>query len=530
MSKYNTIINSRNTHMQSLAIVRNGLMVLALIAFSIQLCVNFSLENVVSNVLTLSTTLISCLIIFQTLNSSIGRAFVATLVFLMIISNSLLTVLGTLIEGNSLVENLQEPIQTYFHRFIFSVILLLSLLLSGSSLLLPIKYGLSKVGSIVETNLQVGSKGVWAFGIIATFGILISHLPLPTSLEKFLAGFQFFMYAPFILVVAPYNVISKAWQKKALLIYYIVLAGISLAGNSRFGMVAPLAVIAATWLLSVLLGYIVVGKKMIRKFSFIFIVGLFLSTQFIDLSTAILIAREGRDDRAQVEQLSYTWEIFLNKEALYEHRLKEFELVEIQGVNSDAWQENYISNPFLARFILTKFDDNCFVRINQFENTQKQILLESSIEKNLSQFPTFFLDFLDIKINKNEVNSYSMGDLIHNLATGHMLGSFVVGSIPAHSFAVLGWFYPVVLLVIYTLIFTLFNGVLSIINRNGFYVEQYSTLALILPFYVFSVITVDGLYVPINMLIRGIWQIILIYWVLIWLCRLFGIIGLQRNS
>ena len=530
MSKYSTTLSVQNTHKQSLAFVRNGLIGLALLAFVIQLLVDVSVENVLSNLLALSTTVICAVIVFQRANATSGKSFIATIVFLMIISNSLLPVLGTLMEGNSLIVNLLEPVQTYFHRLLFALVLSGALIVSDSNLLFSLKYGLSKVGSVLGANLHASAGTVWGFGIIATCGTFISYLPIPVSLGKFLAGFQFLMYAPFILVVAPYNANIKGWQKKILFFYYLLIAGISLANNSRSGMVAPIAVTAAAWIMSVLLGQIVVNKNMIRKFVVVFIGAFFLLAQFIDVSTAILLARAGREDRTSSEQLAYTWVFFLDKEALYEYRMTDLEIVELQGDGKEDWQENYIANPFLARFILIKFDDNCLYRVNQFDDAQKQVLMLNSFERNLVQLPTPLLDLLDINVDKKEINSYSMGDLIHNLATGHTLGSFVVGSIPVHAFAILGWFYPFILFIIYTLIFILFSGVVSVLNSQRNDLQKYSTLGLILPFYLFTIISVDGLYIPINILIRGIWQILLIYWIAILLLRMVGILGFQRTK
>ncbi|WP_157446941.1 hypothetical protein [Cytophaga aurantiaca] len=460
-----------------------------------------------------------------------GKAFSATIIFLTVTANTLVAAVGTLLDGNSLVTGLLIPEETFFHRLVFSVSLLAAHIVAKSNILFPFRYGFSKLGSLVGSNKFLNQKGVLGIGAIGLATVFASFLPIPLTLEKFFDAFDFFVWAPFLLIVPPYSKLGVSkWLKWGLFFYYLLVAGISLSGNSRMGMVAPIAVIASAWVIALLMGQVQVDKKIISKVIFLSIGGLLLLSFFVDFSTAILASRAGREERTSSEQLALTIENFFDKEALHEYKTVNFEFIADKGGADEVWTEDYVSNPFLQRFIQIKFDDNCFYRINTFDNEERALLMQSLVDKTLAQFPTPVLEMLDIQINKNAINGYSIGDLIDNIYAGSNLGNFITGSLVAHAYGVFGWWYPLAVIILYGLIFAIFSGMISVINERGNDQRAFSTIGLLLPFSIFFTIAFEGVTATVSVLVRGVWQIFLIYWVAIWVLRLLGIVGFPKEN
>jgi ABC-type multidrug transport system fused ATPase/permease subunit len=334
---------------------------------------------------------------------------------------------------------------------------------------------------------------------------------LPVAIVKFLDGFGAFLYAPFILLLPPYSTNAKSNStNKRVLIYYIVMVILALITNSRMGMIGPILFVAMSYLMVFLTGRIEIDNKIFTKFFIIGIIGFFALGVMSDISTAILIERAYRNDRNMSDQISATFNTYTNKEKLRTARINL--LRKNKTLSSHDWKEDYINNDFIARFVQIKFDDNCLSRIYSFTPTAKKKLADVTFDKILVTLPTPIINILGLNIDKLYVSSFSMGDMIDFLAGHGYLGGFKTGSIIANSYCIFGWWYPFILLLLYFLIIRIFQFLIyrtsNLTKHNNI-----STLSLIVPFYLFTSISLDSLSSVVATLLRGIWQIILMYYI-----------------
>ncbi|QMU27430.1 hypothetical protein [Adhaeribacter radiodurans] len=523
-------MNFINQNQQSLLLVRKALLILAAFTFAAQLLVDASEENLFSNLFALGAFVLTCFLIFHPRNSQMGTAFTSTTVFFIITANSLAPMLGTLLEGHPLTHTLLQPKETYFHRFIFALVLLVAQALAGLKFFLPMRYGMSQLGSVFKSRTFLPPAGVWGLGAIGFLAYLVKYLHLPNVIIKLLDGFGFLLWAPFLLLLSPYSAyFSKPSVKWKIFIYYILQVGVSLAGNSRMGMVGPVAMVGAAWVVTLLLGRIKVNKKLIMRGITLGVTGLFLAGQFADLSTAILIERAQRSTRGKSEQLAATWERFLDKEALVNYR-NEYLLLLSEGKADEEWQENYVVNDFIGRFIQIKYDDNCFNRILGFDDADIGTLKETSKNLIIATLPEPFLQPLGFNIDKEFLNSFSTGDLIEAISGRGDLGGFRVGSIPAHAYALFGWLYPLILVLIYCIIFILFQGLFSFYGSRLKTWYGVSTLGLLIVFTIFVNISTDGISTPIGMILRASWQIMIIYHLALWFVSRIGKVPIDSSD
>jgi hypothetical protein len=235
-----------------------------------------------------------------------------------------------------------------------------------------------------------------------------------------------------------------------------------------------------------------------------------------DISTAILIERAHRNDRNMSDQVAATFDTYKNKAKLRAER--SILLRENNALSIHDWKEDYINNGFIARFVQIKFDDNCLSRIYKFTPTDKKRLEDVTLDKILVTFPTPIIKLLGLNIDKLYVASFSMGDMIDVLAGHGYLGGFKTGSIIANSYCIFGWWYPFVLLLLYFLIIRIFQFLIYRAS-NRMVDNDISTLSLILPFYLFTNISLDSISSVVAVLLRGIAQIVFVYFIALFIIK-----------
>ena len=500
-------------------LLRRAFDLLAIVLFFSQFFIDSSIENMVSSLMASSIFIIATSLILHPRNCDMGAAFSGSIVFLVITSASIAPMLGTLLEGHSLTYTLLSPVETFFHRFVFAVILLIAHFLVSMKMSRPILKSMAKLGVVLKTNISLPGKCLWAFGVLGLLSLLMRKLPLPIEIFNFLQGFRYLLWAPFLLLLPPFYKETKQADKWFLLLYYIIQVGIALAHNTRMAMIGPLALVGTGWLALLLLGYIRVNQKKLIKGLLIGICGLFALVILSDFSTAMLIERDKRKDRSIGDQFSATLTTFQDKKALDDYRKSSVQMTD--GVSADdVWLENYILNQFLARFVPIKFDDNCFNRVNSLNESELKSLREISDQKVQAMLPDPVLDALDIQVDKAFVTSFSIGDIINYLSKDGLLGGFVTGSMPAHAFAMYGWYYPFVMIVIIWFIFTIMRGLMSQ-YFEGVLFSNFSVFGLLIIFETFTNLLVEGTPGLFGMLIRGIWQNAIIFYISLQAIRFF---------
>ncbi|MFN8358261.1 MAG: hypothetical protein U0Y10_27610 [Spirosomataceae bacterium] len=523
MAQNNVRFPTVNNRKNSLFLLRSYLIYFSIFAFIFQLTIDSSVTNITCNALSLFLFILTCIVTLHPRNDSPERALIAVVIFFICISNSLFTMLGTLAEGHSLTNTLLIPSETFFHRTIYNLCLIIAFLFTQSQLFLPIRSLSYRLGSLTKTRSILPVKAVWMLGIIGFSSYILKQLSLSVTFIKILDGFGFLTWTPFILLVPPYT-IKKGKQRLLLLLYYGIQIGLSLANNSRLGMVGPLSVILMGWLYGLLLGYININSKIILRGILFSFIGIVLSSQLVQISNAILVGRAGRESRSSLEQIKVTLEYIKDSQALQD--LKNEQLME--NSRKDIWQENYVANPFFARFIQIKFDDNCLYRISTFSSKDFEQLEDITTQKNLALMPEPMLQFLRIGVNKKEVNSYSLGDLIDVISGRGFLGGLKTGSIPAHAYAIYKERYPLVLILMYSVIFGIVQGLFGIKRKFGQQTNSIPTLAMLLPFHLYTWLTPDGITSLYSLLFRGMWQTILLYFISILIIKRLGLLR-QKN-
>ncbi len=286
---------------------------------------------------------------------------------------------------------------------------------------------------------------------------------------KFLAGFAPMAYLPCAILVGelmgrdPHR--ARPTPKYLLLIgaYLIALLGLGVALNSRGAAFMGLASIGLSYLYGTRAG-IVAGRLARPRNMILGIAALFLvSGPLTDLSTAMLVARKDRAVDSMSALVDQTLEVYHEKTVLEAYRLSESKAADA------AWDETYVSNPFLSRLCNLKFADESLDLALSLDDAGDAVVRKSELDKVLSNVPQPVLSALGIDAHKDIVSRASGGDFLLFAATGspYALGGERTGSTFATAYACFGWLYPLALLPLVLLAFVVGDALTSRVARPG---------------------------------------------------------------
>ena len=475
-----------------------------------QCLLDASYENVTATALAAAAFFLAYQLTFRTVNRGKGTPLTATVVFMAIAANSLVPMLGTTLEGHALVYSLQTPVTTFAHRLLAAIPLLLANLVAARVRLLQRPLGVAM--DVMRVRELLSQKQIW---ILAAIGYLtlvlrqsIGHR-LPIEALKLLEGLNFLPFMLFVLLIPPY--FKKTIQQPGLLIVvgigWAAYAGMGI--TSRMALVAPAAVVGFGWLFAFLAGKVQIRTQWLSWGVFLFPFALLGVGQMALLSDAIVIERQHRAERTWQENVAATYDTFMDAEKIRNY--KDWLAQEMDKLGPDTWREDYISNPFLSRFTTIKFDDNLLSGFDRLDESSRDIIREKTLDKLVVQLPGPVVLFFRPELDKLEVNSYTMGDLMSSLQGIGFLGGFRTGSLIAHCVATLSWVYPIVLFVLYFCIFTLYQTLATQSSNKHLPQIGYTTLAIAFPFQMFLKMNIEGWHVLASVLIRDFWQLLVLY-------------------
>jgi hypothetical protein len=305
------------------------------------------------------------------------------------------------------------------------------------------------------------------------------------------AGFNFLTWAPFLLPLFLREIgpaYCNARRNYLLLAIYgglVVVLGIAL--NVRVIMFIGVATIG--------LLYLLVGMRSNAPL------------------TRKAIARGARGKISAVQMVKKTISVWRRPALIAEYRRETSSVSRFA-----AYDEHYIANPLLARFVETKFHDNALHFASRLTTeSAKEHLRQVTIADTWATLPTPLLKLLGIGVDKEDLN-YSMGDYLAYLSRGVRLGGRKTGSMFAQGIAVMGPLFPILYAFICLFLYKLMD-LLTV--RTGAGMASLSALAMMnLWTFFYRGITAEALSNVFVFLLRGFGQTVLIYVVIFGIARM----------
>jgi hypothetical protein len=451
-----------------------------------------------------------------------------------------LPLVATTIEGKSLVNNLDVPLQVFLHNLILYATLILAHLLYH------------RVGYFQQIRVLISRKVLLPLGLFtpppATLLWTLGFLGLASGFlatnysengglyqeggvfKKFIAGYIPFTYAPYFLFVMPMMGKREAYTSKRripqIIFYSLLILGLGLVRNSRAAVLLGFAGLGLTLFLGIILRDIRTPNFRSGKLLLLIALAIVAFSQMTKFAKAMVIARAERDKISVSELVRTTLSIAMNPK-----ELQAYEEEQEKAANSD-WDEKYVDNLFLSRLCNLKYADNTLRMVGAFSNAQRSLLRENELQKVLCTIPSPLLKLLHISVDKEFVNSGCGGDVIYNISGArNAMGGFRTGSLIAIIYGIFGWHYPIWIgftaLGLYLVADTL---VLWKIGSSGQYSQCFSLVILISMYVITFFLTsagggCDAYSTVVAFLIRGFIQMSLLYALVLW-----GILIFIRNK
>lgn len=513
------------THLKNLRTAKTLGIVAGVVLFLLQVIVDSTVENLVCAVLCLMAFVSGCLFVFRLGNIRGGAAFTAGVILLSITSNSIVPMVGTLLSGHSLVYRLEQPVTVFSHRLIFAWIMIAVHLTCVSGLLKPAHDLMGRGFDVIKVRELVQPRTLWIMGGTGILLLLLRWFVIPPGsvIAKIFEGFNFLSTAPFVLLVPPYLNQTKRKPLWILGLMGIFVFNAVLGITSRMAFIAPLAVVGSAMLVTFIAGKVSLPAVIRKRYFILGALGFFAMMQLQDISKAIIVERAHRGERTWEENLKHTVETFQDKKKLKDHDESIAAQTEhLEATYGKIWSEDYIDQPFLARFTAIKFDDNIFGLIRSYSKWDIDTVKSVTRDKITAQLPSPLLKVLGLKVDKDWIISFSMGDIMYVCGNSFgRLGSLKTGSLLGHSFMTFGWYYPLVLYGLLTPLFLIFQTLSTPRGKTGRGIGI-SAFGLIFCFTFYLGFSLEGYNVIVNNLIRGVWQMLFLYAILMFGIRLIS--------
>ena len=459
-------------NINNVALIKKMLSTIIYISFFLVLIFFPSVENAIGGVVSILSMWLFFVKVFTIERM---RSYpIVFVVFLQLFCFMYLPMPMTLLDGHPISYMMHNPIRTFCFQFLYYCIALAALLLGCK---------LSKRHNGINEFLnQVGffdspsNKTLWILAIIGWIPkAVILQNQYSAGSDIYQAGFgtlnmfAIFIYAPILILFKELfgDEPCTSNTKKIIYAYIVFLAVGLIATNSRSQMIAPVILVLFCYM------FICIYKRVNTYFFtpkrvvIMIIATLLLTGPISDIGIAMVIARADRSDLSFSELFNHTIDIYLDKEQLYEYRAIS-NVIENETMDSQhdlSWDETYVSNIFFNRFCnyhvadasinLAEKAGYCNPKMVDDFNTRLKILL-----------PQFLVNFFFENIDKSKT-VYSPQDLLYALGySGSISRSYRVGGDVGLGLATFGYFYFVVLFVVYTLMFLLLANLVSFVNAK----------------------------------------------------------------
>lgn len=254
--------------------------------------------------------------------------------------------------------------------------------------------------------------------------------------------FRFLTWAPFLSVVYARQTGTQyrrtGRNRIALVFFSSLIVVLAIGLNIRQIMFFGVATILLLFLLYGLRSDSPVRGRSIARLGIAALLILAASGPVSDLATAMAVARAQRGKVPAVEMIATTIEIWQRP-----YLIDEYRAWEKRTLSSSRYDESYIANPLLARFVETKFHDNALYFAGLLSESEKAEFDQFSLDSVIAVLPEPALELLSLDVSKERF-PVTVGDELAYLVRGVPLGGFKTGSMLAQGEIVFGILFPLI--------------------------------------------------------------------------------------
>jgi len=415
-------------------LINNLLFVITMLAFIAQLFIDLSTVNIAASMIILLSAFIT--IFYLRWSSALETNPLSSFAILGFCFTSTLGALwAQSFAWTAVTENLRQPLVTFSWLTLFQVIAIVAHCVYRKKANSPI---------IKEPNLlrrlfdwmglyepQTASV-MWLIGVFGLFCLLFSY-KFPVA-----NGFSFLAWAPFLIPIYYIYEGEKYCNIKANFIYLAIHSSLivllAMLFNTRGMIFLGLVTMGSVIFLQLLQSRSQINSTFLFRGIIAILLVFAISIPASNLATAMAIARDGRNKISPIKMVSNTIENFNSPEKL--EKFRSFE--KAQNIYL-RYEEVYISNPLVKRFINTKFQDSAIYFSGRLTDDSANEILRMSGDFLWATLPQPFLDQLKVNVDKRYL-MFSMGDVLSHFSVGTALGGMRTGSVFGQGLALFGYF------------------------------------------------------------------------------------------
>ena len=440
----------------------------------------------------------------------------AFLMFLSMFFYRFLPLPATLLEGKPITYGLQLPFHTFFGETLLFIV---------SALAFRASFTLGRRNNKLQHLLkrwhfyeQFPTSSVWLIGLVGLLARLYTftqgHIEYGDAFGKLLSGLTFLMYTPLVLffpkLYGESKTSTRSSMKVTLIGYTVMTILLGVASNSRQGLITPLALLALLYFLQLcnrnesLARHLSPTKILIGSVAVYLILGI-----LADMSAAMLYNRAIRTKASNRDLLTKTMDTYEDRDLIFSlKRLAEQGQTEKLSNYNQGWTETYVNNFMLNRYCNIRITDQTLYYAFRLSPEDRQKMQTHFLNRAILSLPTPILEFLDIRLNKNDFD-YSRGDLLYATARGHSIfPGYRVTSHLGDGLATFGYGYFIIQFILFFLIFKLLNTLVYYTPKSNVY-SLYGLISLFTFLGMFR--NANGCIDDLGFCIRGYWEDIVLF-------------------
>ena len=415
--------------------INNTLLWLTLVSFLAQGIIEFSVDNLVADCIVLTSVLITVLY-FRWSKALETHPLSSFAIFGFCVTSQFGALFVQTMSWTPIISNLNLPLFTFAMLFLYQVVALLAhslyrvMTTSASPKSGLVRHTIQKMG----IYSQPSAINLWIMGIIGTFFLMLSQVSPVAN------GFSFLAWSPFLIPVyvlkTGHSYCNVKRHYLALVGYALLIALIAMGFNARRLMLGGVATVLLLYMLIWMRSNQQVTSKMLLKFALFGLLATALYWPVTNMVTAMVMVRNDRLKSSASEMVAKTLDNFQHPEKIELYRIKS-----LLAPHHGAYNEDYIKNPVLARFVITKFHDNSIYYAGKISERGSDELMKTTVDFFWTALPQPVLDAFKIKVNKYYME-FSIGDMLVHIADGLPLGGLKTGSIFGQGWALFGYAFP----------------------------------------------------------------------------------------
>jgi hypothetical protein len=493
----------------------------AAIALGLQCAIGPTVVNIASCCIVFSSTVL--LLVYLTWTDALEVQPVSTFA---IVGFCLTTQLGAMLAQTAswtpLVSSLYDPLYTFsmlaFYQCVAMAVHAVYCLFNRSK---PERQTLRRLFAAAGLYRTPTVGALWLMAVIGLASYYVSSFPPP--LGKIGDAFNFLCFAPFLIPIylgrMGKTYCNPRLQWPLLVIHVAAIVLLALARNIRLIMFSGAVMVGLNYLLIGMRSDSRIEWKMIRRLAVVGAIAGVLSSPLSYLTSAMGIAHAARGKVSADVMIAKTIKILQHPNLIAAFRAQEK-----SDAKLSSYDEHYLSNPMMARFVETKFHDNAFhfAKMLSTEDSKKRYE-EITVRSLIFLLPNPVIQMLGLKVDKGKQGTglgASNGDYLVYLAKGVPLGGYKTGSAFAQGQVLFGVLFPFVYAVICWILYEILD-LLTVRSST----ERASSTALAMlntwRFFLYG-ITMEGLDLVFAFVVRYFIQMVVIYCLVQWISRLLA--------